>query len=942
MRTLASVNDKTPAIYCLSVMKIIVDEFNAASQITPVDVWGDLDGSNGSQPNTQERWSPDTLANFFKGSRGQRALSLVVLQVIWACTSGMEKSQPEHSLASGIMANDILAAVPYNDRQEWWASSRNIQVVRKLHSRCLVPDMSPALRFQALTFLTSFTEAISPPQQYTVAYEQLVLEFGTNSSAAEQLDYALQLSLPRFAPSFEGQWWETFVGELLEILVEPKASTLVQSTASWTCLLHRFADVMEESSQCRQGLISALSSFRYRQKLDRFLYGPNLVPSSTEGYSYCTKAIATNMNSLASSFCSLLLRSALSSRANEVQLPGNLIPGILKKHAAFDSTDPKCVSCEQRPKIMHREALFVEVESTPDAELAHLPWKERLARKMQAQASEQQQAVIESFTNICRELEERCENVETPLRQEQEKLIALQTRHGQLGKAYSELESHAMDRDLRINTLESEHDSNLAELEATGAEVQSLLQRVEDAAKELRKSNDDARYALAAAQQEKHELELEHATTLACKQQTMDETREELQRSRNELQELQSQLIRLEEGDKQSNVRYEQLQSGTRELQGLLREKEEKLLRTDEERRSLSEMHGTLQREFEKSCEERSNFQRQNESLATQLEDLKTYSKQEIDRATASFEDAMARNRQEVSHLLFLFLAHLLTGKVVGNEDELGAATRRGTSGACSSRRWSPRAARAGQTESIRTTEKGVLYSHLHDLLHTNTFQIDRLTKECHKKDAQVVEAQEMRNRLMNAMGLATVLPPAMPVAAPEPSAKPSALPYRSASTMATPKQSSQPLASTPARAAQELEMDDADEGNNSDASNAFSDHGPTPKRARPRQSFRRGSVNQRHSVGSRSVKSALRTKGDTQRRPLLDLDTNRSPSKRGRSPSKVTFMGVEKEGLGISTAERRDMEDWSFSNADILTGTPGFGLRDQTDYLDEDSTVDL
>ena len=101
----------------------------------------------------------------------------------------------------------------------------------------------------------------------------------------------------------------------------------------------------------------------------------------------------------------------------------------------------------------------------------------------------------------------------------------------------------------------------------------------------------------------------------------------------------------------------------------------------------------------------------------------------------------------------------------------------------------------------------------------------------------------------------------------------------------------------------------------------------------------------QRQGVGSRSVKTVLRQKSATKRAPLLDLDINRSPTKLTKSPSKVAFKEIQAGNVGtISTAEKRDMEDWSFSNVDILAGTPGFGLavKDQMDYLEEESTADL
>lgn len=197
-----------------------------------------------------------------------------------------------------------------------------------------------------------------------------------------------------------------------------------------------------------------------------------------------------------------------------------------------------------------------------------------------------------------------------------------------------------------------------------------------------------------------------------------------------------------------------------------------------------------------------------------------------------------------------------------------------------------------------------------------------------------------MRNRLMNAMGLAGGLP-AIPAASSEPAIRSSTLPYRSTSTIATPKASSQHIPSTPAYEDDEASIIDDAESDDSVVSDISSDHGPTPKRARPRQSIGKFDMQQRFSIGPRSAKSVLRTRSAVKRQPLLDLDANRSPAK---TPGRVAFQTAEKQRPHLSTAEQRDVEDWSmFSAGDVLTGTPGISLKDgMGGVMEEDSTVDV
>lgn len=646
MRTLSLVKNKTSAVYCLSIMKAILNAFSSASQLTPTDIWNDMDSSNGSQDDMADGWRPDTLARLFRDSRASKTLSLITLQVISACASGTEKSEPEASIWSVVMANDIVGAIPSHDREEWCRQS--IPIIRKLQDRCLVQDLSPALRFQALTFLVSIVEKVSVPQQCVFAYEQLMLDFGNNLSSTEQLDLALQVSLPRFAPLFSSQWWEAFVSSCLDMLIERKATILLCTEASLACLLNRLSEAVEEYPECREGLISAYSSHNYRQKMDQFLNDSSFDARSSGDSDYCTEVLAASTDTLASSFCSLLLRGALATRPSETQLPSNLIPGILKRYTSTRSAST-CRFGHSKPKSSRQGALFVEVESSPDMQQAHLPWKEKLATKMQAQAQDQQRAVVASFAEICRDLEERCENVELPLRQEQEKFAHLHFRHEQLMKAFSELEAQVMDRDLRINALEAESDSNAAQLETRSAESEDLMHRVEKATKELQQAKEHAREALAIAKQETHKLELEHATTMACKQEVLDDITEELRSTHQELQKLQSELGRLEEGGKHNDVQHERLQSDFHELNRRFRDNEGKLSQAEAERVSLSEKRHTLQQELEKLREESSHAHQQNEHLKAELDDVRAESKQNMDRVTSSFEETMSKMRQEVS-----------------------------------------------------------------------------------------------------------------------------------------------------------------------------------------------------------------------------------------------------------------------------------------------------
>lgn len=650
MRTLTLVKNKTPTIYCLAIMKAVLDQLDTTSQPTPtLDGWDELDSSRGGEG--QQRISED-LSRLFRGNRAHKTLSLLTLHLVWACTPGTvqsdrtEQSEPEATLLNScIMANEILFAIGSSVREDW--CRQNSPLLGKLQARSLLPSVSESLRFQALTFLAYTSGAATIPANLVAAYGQSLLNICNVLAPNEQIDYALKLCLPRFARSLDNRFWESLVSKLLDLVIEPKIVSLLVSDGRSAILLDRLAAVLEESRHCRQGLNAAMS-ITIRPKFEHFLASPAPLLCATQAGDCCTRAATNNLNNVVSSFCGLILRSSLAAHQDETQLSLSLLPELLKKHLASGSNQASCSSCTRRRGARQYATLFVEVESTPDVENTSLPWKERLARKMDAQAREQRQAMVASFAEVCRSLEERCDVGEAPLRQEQQKLEALQSRYDLLTTAFGELETQVMDRDLRINALEAEKDGNLAQLESISDESREMAQKLDGVTRELQQAMKDSRMALDTAKQEYVGLELEHATTIACKQELLDKTKEDLQNTHLELQKLRSQFGLLEEGGKQNDVQRRNLQMSLREAEQKLQEHQDTISRHKEEISSLEQLSSNQKQELTHVQEVRSNLERHIELLQAEIGDTKAESKRAIERMATSFEEATSNNKQEV------------------------------------------------------------------------------------------------------------------------------------------------------------------------------------------------------------------------------------------------------------------------------------------------------
>ena len=189
-----------------------------------------------------------------------------------------------------------------------------------------------------------------------------------------------------------------------------------------------------------------------------------------------------------------------------------------------------------------------------------------------------------------------------------------------------------------------------------------------------------------------------------------------------------------------------------------------------------------------------------------------------------------------------------------------------------------------------------------------------------------------MRNRLMNAMGIGAAAEQSPP--------KQSTLPFRSASSAGTPY--TQPL-TTPGRLQTQIEPEeDLDEFSLGSATS--SQHGPTPKRSKPRKPFKVPTVQQPllTAGGLRSAKPLHRSTSAPVRQPLADIPANKSPSRASRSPNKVAFAKHDAGGGGasLSTGGRNALAEWSFTT-DVLSSTPGTRRLEMDYQMDDESTMD-
>ena len=250
----------------------------------------------------------------------------------------------------------------------------------------------------------------------------------------------------------------------------------------------------------RVGFLLALSSNDIQGPIQSFLRTSfeepltNHHPGET-----CSTYIANSRRKLASAVVSLLLAAALTAQEDEVGISASLATALVNKQRMFSVVSFQCK--HDAAPTQERQPLSIFQEScTPDNQSNGQNWKQRLSSELEQQTGFQRELVIRTVARVCQELEERCETVEEPLRQERRRVEDLQLQVTELSTRTSDLEGQAIDRKILVDGLEAELGETETHLRQAQAENNELSNNVKDLRRQLEQANKQADRALRAAQ----------------------------------------------------------------------------------------------------------------------------------------------------------------------------------------------------------------------------------------------------------------------------------------------------------------------------------------------------------------------------------------------------------------------------------------------------------
>ncbi|CAK1358767.1 unnamed protein product [Cercospora beticola] len=883
LKNSSSTPDGCLSLYCLSIMNLVCASTDPEFRLTS------------SSYNTQDflastpvssRWKSEAMQQFFTGTKAQKSIQLVVLSAYLAAKATPSDCTPE-KIKALILANEIIAAIPLDIRKIW--AMANTGMVRKLQERLCAGDVERRIKTLALRFVGKLCELDSLPHPVLESLELTFLE-------PEQL-HQIHTLCPHIDDSalFSGVLARAPIGILLDNAIEYATRMDSAALAAGADAVTKTITDTEAIVSCQRitshQIVEALGDTRFLQKLQNLhdlLYEVELHHDQAGGW--CHKALRRARSRLAHQISNLLLRA---SQGASFSAPAMTV--LLNLHALSARGDVDCMHRRHND----REAVNLEGLNLSEDANDQFDWREAVDTHFKARANVEQDAVKRLFAKACANLEARCENVERPLREEQEKVRTLEEHNSALTAAFEEIEAKYVDALSQVRSLEEQEQTRADELQGALRQNAELLERVSNLEETLRQSLADAQRQLAEMKTAKQTAELDAAAHVASKQEALEDAEEETTKWKSKYNELAAKVSNFELGLNEAETEREQLQERLSSSDRRVVELEREVSRMGAEVNNLKTANNDLEEQLQSTSSDDAEKLRLLSELREELGLCQTERDEiraELDRETKKLYASVEQTRRERDNLA----------------QELQATSEK------LHRQLAEAQLECNELAESKTAEIEVREAKISDLKK----RVERYQRKCQEKDQQIAEAESMRANLMAAMGI-------------NKSQSRGSLPHRSRESMAQPTQTQPDDYSHISAEDMDLSISNIDESSIWQRDSSQEDKsGPTPKRQKPRKSLSFAAplttaAQPRASVGGRRLtRSSTGVRQSMGRQPLAGTNGNRGSLKPFKTPSK------EAASAAVEAAE----EESTFEGSELFTGTQGGQMLDLQAAFDENS----
>lgn len=900
LKNSGSTPDGCLSLYCLAIMNLVCRSTTETGLRLTASSY-DTQDFLASTP-ASSKWKSEAMQQFFTGSKAQKSIQLVVLSAYLAskATSADCSFEKVKSLA---LANEIIAAIPADIRKIW--ATANPGMIRKLQERLCAEDVEDKTKTLALRFIGKLCDLDTLPHPVLESLELTFLEaqqlqtVHTLCSHVDDSDlFCGVLSRAPISVLLENAVDYAIRADSAELAAGADAVTRIVSDAqvvvgSQKIAGHQIREMLLDESFTRK--LQQLQAILEEQKK-----ALNPGPASS---GWCYKALQRTRSRLAHQISNLLLRASQSS-----SLGSYAMTVLLDLHALSARGDLECAHGRQD----WREVVAIADSDPTDAADEHIDWREALHTHFKARAHVEQDAVTRLFAKACADLEARCETVEKPLRDEQERCRALEERKSALSRAFDEIESKYVEATLRIRSLEEKESRQAEDLEDVEDRNARLLERITALEETLRQSQSAAQKQLADIKSANQIAGLDAAARIAQQQEALEDAEDETAQWKAKYKEQATRLSSYEHSLEEGEVEREQLRERLSIQDARAHELERELGRSEMENDRLKTAKATLEEDLHTASSGDAEKLRQLKEAKDELQACRAERdevKSELARETEDLRAAIERQRQEYAELTdqhkedYAHLQHQLADA----QQDLRDITY-------------------SKTAHIESLD-----AKMADLRK----KVERYQRKCHEKDQQIAEAESMRANLMAAMGI-------------NKSQAHASLPHRSRDSFASQTHTQAAAAaaaedSPPSPLAASVEDMDISASNleqsfisNGGKCQEEDKNGRTPKRQKPRKSLSfaaplttTAATKARASgVGNGRLLSRASTgiRQSTGRQPLSGTSGNRASFKPFKTPTKEAEL---ERIVGGEEEEEEEESTFDDNDSELFAGTQGRQMLD-------------
>lgn len=282
-------------------------------------------------------------------------------------------------------------------------------------------------------------------------------------------------------------------------------------------LVDSLAIEVQISARLRQAILYCLSTDAFAEKIQRFLRLtlPDMPPESSHDHAATCPLLALQAKSDLSKSL-LFIKTAMYTSPDNITLDSSVAAALFDKNTELLRRESiKCKSYPSRLVPCSKER--VAEDSLLTVELSSVDWRESLFKNLSVATQHQYHFIVKIVSEVCRDLEARCDSVERPLREAQEISNDLTLKLDSSEATVALLENQAKETALTMNTLKAENHQLVEQANAAEQRLQILSTAHDQLGYRLECTSRDALKFAESAREKEEQEKLAHLAILTGK-----------------------------------------------------------------------------------------------------------------------------------------------------------------------------------------------------------------------------------------------------------------------------------------------------------------------------------------------------------------------------------------------------------------------------------------